>query len=306
MENKINLTWDDIHKRAIAVAKDIEDSWAPSRQHPIKLYGIPRGGIPAVQAVFACLKLVTEYVTISEFPEIHTNCICIDDIIDTGSTRKKFQSKYHHIPFYALVDKECKDKDWRGKWISFPWERMKNDDAPVENIRRLLEYLGEDPERDGLKETPERVIKSFGKLFGGYKQEPKKIFKVFEEPCDEMVIVKDIEFYSTCEHHWLPFYGRAHIAYIPKGKVIGVSKLARLLEIYSRRLQIQERICQQVTQALEENLKPIGAACILEAQHLCMVCRGVEKQHSVMITSSLTGAFKEKPEARAELMSMIK
>lgn len=174
-------------------------------------------------------------------------------------------------------------------------------------ITRLLEYIGEDPNREGLKETPARVIKSYDKLFGGYKQKPESIMKTFTEgSCDEMVILKDITFHSTCEHHILPFSGIAHIAYIPNGKVIGISKLARLLEIFARRLQIQERIGEQVTNALMKHLKPLGAACILEARHSCMSARGVEQQTSTMVTSSLTGVFIEKPEVRAEFMRLIR
>ena len=142
-------------------------------------------------------------------------------------------------------------------------------------------------------------------MFGGYKQKPADVIKVFDDDCDEMVLVKDIEFFSNCEHHMLPFSGKAHIAYIPNGKVIGVSKLVRILEIYTRRLQIQERICQQVTEAIQGMLNPLGAACVLEATHNCMTSRGVEKQHSIMVTSSLTGVFKDRSEVRNEFISMI-
>lgn len=294
---KINLSWSQVQSRAQKVAEEVD-----SLPHPIKIYGVPRGGIYAALAVLAYIEGKAFLV---EKPD--DDCIFIDDIIDTGETREGFREEYQYdgIPFYALVDKQGKDKHLG--WVSFPWERMLNEGGPVENIRRLLEYIGEDPERDGLRETPQRVIKSYEKLFGGYQQKPSEVIKTFRyDACDEMVLVKDIEFYSTCEHHMLPFYGKAHIAYIPKdGKVIGVSKLARVLEIYSRRLQIQERLCQQVTSSLENMLLPLGTACVLEAQHLCMVCRGVEKQNSIMVTSSLTGVFKDKPEARAEFMRLI-
>ena len=193
------------------------------------------------------------------------------------------------------------------EWVSFPWERMTNDDGPVENIRRLIEYIGEDPKRAGLLETPERVIKTYEKLFGGYVNKQERLITIFKDDCDEMVLLKDIEFYSTCEHHMLPFFGKAHIAYIPNEMVIGISKLARILEMYARRLQIQERICQQVTHAINKALAPLGAACVLEAQHFCMTSRGVEKQKSIMVTSSLTGVFKEgESKARAEFMNFIK
>lgn len=174
-------------------------------------------------------------------------------------------------------------------------------------IRKIILEIGENPDREGLLETPERVSKSYNELFAGYKMNPASVFKHFDsDGCDQMVILKNIEFFSTCEHHMLPFFGKAHIAYIPNDRVIGVSKLARLLDVYSRRLQIQERIGEQVTSALMEHLNPQGAACIIEAQHFCMKARGVAKQHSTMITSSLKGAFLHKPECRLELMGLIK
>ena len=176
------------------------------------------------------------------------------------------------------------------------------------SIRQLLSYIGEDPTRNGLQETPSRVIKSYQELFSGYGKDPKSLFTVFDQDgYDSMVLLKDIEMYSMCEHHMLPFVGKAHIAYIPsKGKVVGISKLARLLDLYARRLQIQERICEEVTAALMKYLKPKGAACIIEAKHFCMCARGVGKQHSVMTTSSLKGAFKKELTVREELMSLIK
>ena len=175
-----------------------------------------------------------------------------------------------------------------------------------ESISDIMEYIGEDTTREGLLETPKRVRKSWDKLYGGYNMDPKDLLKTFDkETYSQMVVLKDIEFYSTCEHHMLPFFGKAHIAYIPGNKVIGVSKLARLLEIYARRMQIQERIGEQVTSFLMEELKAKGAACVLEAQHFCMTSRGVEKQNAKMVTSSLKGVFLEEAETRQEFFSMI-
>jgi GTP cyclohydrolase IA len=173
-------------------------------------------------------------------------------------------------------------------------------------VRSLLLAIGENPDRTGLKETPDRVVKSWAELYSGYGQDPKVILKTFDEGVDnELVVLKDIEWFSSCEHHLLPFYGHAHIGYIPnKGRVVGVSKLARVLDIYSRRLQIQERLGQQVTQALMDVLKPKAAGCILSARHLCMTCRGVGKQNSVMLTSSLRGVFLTEPAARDEFLRM--
>jgi len=298
MTNKTDLTWEEVITMAKMVANQVVMNLGSL--DVIRIYGVPRGGISAALLVLREIVLLRKLPIMVEDPNVAD--VIIDDIIDSGKTKAKFANKV----FFALVDKQ-NSYDKNMGWVVFPWERMQNEgDGPVENVRRILEYIGEDPEREGLKETPQRVIKSYEKLFGGYKQNPRDIIKVFEEPCDEMVLVKNIEFYSTCEHHLLPFYGFAHVAYIPKdGKVIGVSKLARLVEVFSRRAQIQERICQQVTEALMDIVQPLGAACVLEAKHMCMVCRGIEKQNSKMVTSSLRGVFLEKSEVRAEFMSMI-
>lgn len=174
-------------------------------------------------------------------------------------------------------------------------------------VKDQLTYLGEDPTREGLLETPKRVIKSWDEIFIGYKQkDPSKLLTTFDaDGYDQIVLLKDIELFSMCEHHMLPFYGKAHVAYIPNGRVIGISKLARLVDMYSHRLQIQERIGEQVTSALMKYLQPKGAACIIEATHMCMRMRGVSKQNSVMSTSSIKGAFFTSAGARIELMGLI-
>jgi len=173
-------------------------------------------------------------------------------------------------------------------------------------IRTILTYIGEDPDREGLKDTPNRMIFAFSELFSGYHRSVDKLFTTFEaDNYDELVLLRGVSFCSFCEHHALPFTGTAHIAYIPDGKVIGLSKLARVLEVYTRRLQIQERITKQVTDALDTHLQPLGSACILEAHHACLSCRGVQKQDAVMITSSLTGVFREDGRARSELLQLI-
>lgn len=178
------------------------------------------------------------------------------------------------------------------------------------SIITQLKLIGEDPEREGLKETPMRSAKAWKFLTCGYNRDPAEVMKQFDsDGYKQLVLLKDVEIFSLCEHHLLPFVGRAHIAYIPDGKVLGVSKLARVVEIFARRLQIQERLGEQVTAALMEHLQPTGAACIIEASHLCMQMRGVEKQHSKMITSSLKGIFLEDSpgghSARAELMQLV-
>jgi GTP cyclohydrolase I len=175
-------------------------------------------------------------------------------------------------------------------------------------IKQLLRKLGEDPNREGLRKTPARVKKSFEFLTEGYKQDPVKIISnaVFTDKYDEMVIVKDIPFYSLCEHHLLPFYGHANVAYLPDGKLVGISKIARMVELYARRLQVQERMTQQIADALQGVLKPKGVAVVCTAQHLCMQMRGVQKHDSKIVTSAMLGAFRSHQSTRSEFMNLIK
>ena len=175
-------------------------------------------------------------------------------------------------------------------------------------VRGLLEYIGQDPSREGLKDTPKRVIKSYNKLFGGYMITAEQVLGTsFEEfgDYDEMIILKDIDYFSTCEHHILPFSGKAHIAYIPNKKVVGISKLARLVEMHSRRLQIQERMTADIALDIERILEPLGVAVLVEGQHYCIKARGVEKINSIMTTSKLTGVFR-KIEVREDFFSLVR
>jgi GTP cyclohydrolase I len=180
---------------------------------------------------------------------------------------------------------------------------------PIEPlVEALLKELGEAPGRDGLVKTPRRVAKSLRFLTQGYQKDPREILNdaLFEVSYDEMVIVKDIEFYSLCEHHVLPFLGRAHVAYIPRGKVVGLSKIPRLVEMFARRLQVQERFTSEIASVLEEVLKPKGVGVVVEAIHLCMMMRGVSQQNSFAITSSLRGEFESDPKTRAEFLDLIR
>lgn len=175
-------------------------------------------------------------------------------------------------------------------------------------IRRLLVLLGEDPAREGLRRTPERFEKALRFLTSGYRQDADAILNgaTFTVCYDEMVVVKDIELYSLCEHHLLPFFGRCHVAYIPRKKVIGLSKIARLVNMFARRLQIQERLTNQIARAIEDELSPEGVGVIIEARHLCMVMRGVEKQQSSAVTSAMLGAFRENKQTRDEFLALVK
>lgn len=176
-------------------------------------------------------------------------------------------------------------------------------------IRQLLTIIGEDPNREGLLETPARVIKAWGHWCQGYHQDPAAVLKTFEdgaEGCDEMVIVKGIELYSHCEHHMAPFFGVAHVAYIPNKRIVGLSKLARVVDIFSQRLQVQERLTNQIANIIDETLQPVGVGVVIEAKHFCMCSRGVGKQGSTTITSALRGVLKDKPAARAEFLALTK
>jgi len=175
-------------------------------------------------------------------------------------------------------------------------------------MREVLVRLGEDPTREGLLRTPERVQHAYEFLTKGYDQDPEQMLKkaLFTVSYDEMVIVKDVEMFSLCEHHILPFFGKVHIAYIPNGKVIGLSKIPRLIEIFSRRLQIQERLTLQIAESIQKTIQPQGVGVVIEARHLCMMMRGVEKQHSAAVTSSMLGCFRDNQETRTEFLSLIR
>jgi GTP cyclohydrolase I len=229
-------------------------------------------------------------------PELAT--AFVDDIVDSGATREKWQRAFPRKPFYSLYE--------RGdSWLVFPWEvAMESDAADV--VRRMLQLIGEDAAREGLRETPARVVRSWKELFGGYSQSPADVLKCdFEaDGYDEMIVCRNVQFYSTCEHHMQPFFGRAHVGYLPDKRVVGLSKLARLVDVFARRLQIQERLTEQIAAALNDHAQPRGVGVVVEAQHFCMVCRGVRKEQSSMITSSLKGVFREAA-ARQEFFALV-
>lgn len=177
-----------------------------------------------------------------------------------------------------------------------------------ESYRNILTEIGEDPDREGLLKTPRRAADAMRYMTSGYKQSLKDLVNgaIFQEEVDDIVVVRNIEFFSMCEHHLLPFFGFAHVAYLPKGKIIGISKIARIVDMFAQRLQVQERLTQQVTNAVEEALHPVGVACVIEAKHLCMMARGVRKQDSNVSTSHVTGIFRDCPMTRKEFYDLIK
>ena len=256
-----------------------------------KCYGVPRGG-----AVLA--GMTGQGVDHPDQADY-----ILDDILDSGRTKAMFTLKCQK-PFIALFDKQ-REKKLKGKWVIFPWEKTL--DGEIEDtIVRLLEQIKEDPTREGLLQTPARVARSFKELFRGYEQDPEEVLTTFTDGvCDEMVILRRTEFFSTCEHHLLPFYGDISVGYIPDKRVIGVSKIARLVDIYSRRLQIQERLTAEVADSLMRVLKPKGVMVVCRAKHLCMMARGVNKRESELVTSAIRGVFRTKLAAREEFLKLI-
>jgi GTP cyclohydrolase I len=202
--------------------------------------------------------------------------------------------------------------DGSGALLTAAFDAQAEDGTPAEQaemealVRRQLELLGEDPDRDGLLKTPSRVAKSLAWLTRGHALDARTVIgdALFEETHENMVMVRDIELYSMCEHHMLPFFGKAHIAYIPNGRIVGLSKLPRVVEVFARRLQVQERLTEQVAQALEDVLDPLGVGVVIEAVHLCMMMRGVEKQNSKTITSALKGSFRDDAKTRDEFLRL--
>ena len=183
---------------------------------------------------------------------------------------------------------------------------MEDEDLEA-HVMAILRALDPEPEREGLERTPERVARALTFLTRGYGEDPRKVINgaLFTEPYSEMIVVSDIDFFSLCEHHILPFFGKAHVAYIPRDRIVGISKVARLVEVFARRLQVQERMTTQIANTVQEQLDPAGVGVVLEAEHLCMRMRGVEKQNSTMVTSAMLGAFRSNPETRQEFMTLI-
>src|SRR6202167_2352314 len=200
-------------------------------------------------------------------------------------------------------------EDHRGESVKSSVESPTITSASFEElVREMIVRLGENPTREGLARTPERVHRAYEHLMKGYKEDPEAMLKnaLFTVTYDQMVIVKDVEMFSLCEHHMLPFFGKVHVAYIPNGKVIGLSKIPRLIDIFARRLQIQERLTTQIAETIQHAIQPQGVGVVIEARHLCMMMRGVEKQHSAAVTSSMLGSFRHEEETRTEFLSLIR
>ncbi len=290
----IPLTWNDCRTRAAKLSKTIQKE--ANSKRTIFVYGVPRGGVPAVLLVVNSDPIQYQVVSNPDQADF-----IIDDVVDSGATRKRYHQSHPYTPFYALVDKP---EEMIADWVIFPWEE-EVEARPEENVRRLLQFVGEDCLRDGLVDTPARFCRALKELTSGYEVDISSLFRTFEDGCDELILIKSIEFYSLCEHHLLPFVGEATVGYIPQGgRIVGLSKIARVVDAFSRRLQVQERLTRQVTESLNEHLSPLGSACTIRATHMCMACRGVRKQKPITVTSSLTGVFRTDAAARAEFLSL--
>lgn len=269
------------------------------------VYGVPRGGVP----VAYMLTGGNIAIRVAETP--HEADVIVDDVIDSGRTMNRYRRE-HGKDFFALTDFLETPKK-RGEWVVFPWEMGASAEEAVDQsgddiVIRLLQRIGEDPKREGLRDTPQRVLRAWAEWTAGYTQDVGKVLKVFadgREGYDEMVVEKDLPFYSHCEHHLAPFFGTATIAYIPDKSIVGLSKLGRVLDIFARRLQVQERLTVQVVEALMRHLKPRGVAVLIKARHLCMESRGYNKQGHVTVTSALRGVFTQH-KARNEFLTLAK
>ena len=301
MPEFLRLTYADVRIQADRVAERWRDKSIAS------VYGVPRGGVAPAMMVAARLG-----VPIVDEPKPST--LVVDDIIDSGATWRRYHARglafdavyctmsgrsvgHNMDPFVVPAD----------TWVVFPWEGETDQAGPGDVVVRLLEYLGENPNRPGLVDTPRRVLDSLAEMTNGYRADPAEhLGVVFPDTCDEMVVVTGIDFTSLCEHHLLTFSGTATVAYIPDGQVVGLSKLARVVDVFAHRLQVQERLTEQIAEAIETHLQPAGVGVVIEATHSCMTCRGVRKPGATMVTSALRGAIKDKAAARAEFLTLAR
>ena len=299
--NKKIFTWGEFDKAMEILAEKMLKSKKKS------IYGIPRGGS---YIAYSLSKLLS--IPIVDFERISQSTFIVDDIVDSGATRRKYSNNMFgsiHARSYIPPDvlQNLVFCFYEDLWVVYPWEGCDKLSGPEDSVLRLIEFVGANPNSEGLKDTPRRVIRVLEEMCAGYKVDPSNILKTFEDgSCDEMIVLKDIDFCSICEHHLLPFFGKVHVGYIPNGKVVGVSKIARVVDTYARRLQIQERLTSQVANFLMEKLSPKGVMVSCEADHLCMKIRGVKKQNSTMITSAVRGSFKDQKEVRDEFLRLIR
>lgn len=306
------LTMGEVQKAAWHCAErllDYESAMAACRGtlgKELLMYGVPRGGIPAAALVAAAMS--RNLVTCQLVNEPELAHAFIDDIIDSGATRDSFARTYPGVPFLALYEKGVGET--RKEWLVFPWEvsRSAGDESHTDIATRLLQFVGEDPSREGLKDTPGRFAAAWQHYTSGYQRSAQHTLTAFEDGSsnyNELVLVSNIPVYSHCEHHLTPMFGLAHVGYIPSGKIVGLSKIARLVDIFARRLQVQERMTVQVATEFESMLEPKGVGVVMQLRHLCMESRGVAAYGSVTTTSALRGCLANSDRSRAEFLQLV-
>ena len=291
-----DVTQEEVTEAARRVAEQIQKEFSASPA----LWGVARGGVPAVYAVASALLEQGCTPRIVDVPEEAE--IAVDDLVDSGRTRERVVGRWPHLAFYALFHHPS-------SWLVFPWEQGERDTSAEDVGLRFLQAIGEQPDRQGLQDTPKRWMNAWRDTWAsGYDQDPASVLKVFQdgaEDVDELVLVRDIPVWSHCEHHLAPFFGVAHVGYIPDGRVVGLSKLKRLVDIFARRLQVQERLTRQVADAMNEHLRPLGAGVVMECRHTCMESRGIQTSGSATVTSAMHGALRKDPAARQEFMDLV-
>lgn len=305
-EETVVLSGEQVRVFARSTASLIHD-WARRRGlNHVSLFGIPRGGVSAAYAIAWQWQLLgSEYpITVNILAEPKDAHVLVDDLVDSGETMTRWKARYPEKGYFALFDKR---KSEQKPWVVFPWEAT--DEQSAEDIfTRLLQFIGEDPTREGLRDTPTRMARAWREWTAGYQQSPSDVLKTFEdgaEKYDQMVVLRDIPVFSKCEHHGSDIVGSATVAYIPHGRIAGLSKIARLVQVFARRLQVQERLTDQIADAIQEHLEPLGVGVVVKARHLCMESRGINLQGHHTVTSAVRGVFRSEPAARAEFLNFV-
>lgn len=293
----IHLTIEAVH----LAARDLADRWLNNAALAF-VHGVPRGGLVPAGIVAAHLGL-----PLTSDPTPRPDTLVVDDLVDSGRTIAPYLEAgtpvdaLYRKSYSPLTTPRLLEGD---SWVVFPWEAP-NATGPTDAVVRLLEWVGEDPTRPGLIDTPARVVKAWAEMTKGYAQDPAEILsRTFPDRCDEMVLVTGIDFVSLCEHHVLPFTGTATVGYLPGERVVGLSKIPRLVHAFARRLQVQERLTFQIAHAIDTHLKPGGVGVVVTAHHSCMSCRGVRLAGARMVTSAMLGDLRDDPRARAEFLSL--
>lgn len=290
--------------RPITLGEVIVATQAMMERNPAAklVFGVPRGGMPVAEKCGLPIATAEDMRGSDK-----TSILVVDDLVDSGKTLQRFVDLGFSVD--ALYRKPHSPADLAPKaivaegWLRFPWE---NEDGPEDAVIRLLQWIGEDPTREGLLDTPKRVVKAFREMTAGLHVDPASVLgTIFNETSDQMVVVRGIRFSSMCEHHLLPFTGTAAVGYVPDGRVIGLSKIPRLVEVFAKRPQVQERMTNQIAETLMKCLSPKGVGVVVKAHHSCMGCRGVRQPDAEMITSCVLGCMKDTDAARAELMGFV-